>query len=238
MVPRDAQLWLKRLRFKLAPEKVRFFLVGEYGDESWRPHYHAILFGINPYVAGGLDGGSGVVQRTWVDDRGQSIGHSYVGTCTPESMEYVAGYCTKKMTWKGDPRLNGKYPEFSRMSLRPGIGASSMCDFSESLKSSPSFAAALSGGDVPFAYGRGTKSVPLGRYLRRRLRLELGYAADAPVEVQERYAKEMLRLLRKNGYGKAGSSKNAQKIMVDLNAQKLRNVEARHEVYGSKRRPI
>ena len=44
--PRHTQLWLKRLRKVLDPRKVRFFLCGEYGDQTFRPHYHACLFGV------------------------------------------------------------------------------------------------------------------------------------------------------------------------------------------------
>lgn len=44
---RDVQLWLKRLRkkiFKDYGEKVRYYIIGEYGTESLRPHWHCLLF--------------------------------------------------------------------------------------------------------------------------------------------------------------------------------------------------
>lgn len=45
---RDAQLWLKRLRKKISKyypnEKIRYYIVGEYGTESLRPHWHCLLF--------------------------------------------------------------------------------------------------------------------------------------------------------------------------------------------------
>lgn len=44
---RDVQLWLKRLRkkiFKDYGEKVRYYVIGEYGTESLRPHWHCLLF--------------------------------------------------------------------------------------------------------------------------------------------------------------------------------------------------
>lgn len=44
LVPQDVQRWLKRVRKKRSPEPLRFYLVGEYGDVTERPHYHAILF--------------------------------------------------------------------------------------------------------------------------------------------------------------------------------------------------
>lgn len=43
---RDFQLWMKRLRKAFPDTKIRFFASGEYGSETFRPHYHAILFGL------------------------------------------------------------------------------------------------------------------------------------------------------------------------------------------------
>lgn len=43
---RDFQLWMKRLRKAFSDTKIRFFASGEYGSETFRPHYHAILFGL------------------------------------------------------------------------------------------------------------------------------------------------------------------------------------------------
>ena len=42
---RDIQLFLKRLRKK---EKVRYFYVGELGENTKRPHYHMIIFNYEP----------------------------------------------------------------------------------------------------------------------------------------------------------------------------------------------
>ena len=42
---RDVQLFHKRLRHKVA--KLNYFLVAEYGPTTFRPHYHAIYFGLD-----------------------------------------------------------------------------------------------------------------------------------------------------------------------------------------------
>ena len=44
---RDFQLWMKRLRKKFSDDKIRFFACGEYGGQTKRPHYHAIVFGLH-----------------------------------------------------------------------------------------------------------------------------------------------------------------------------------------------
>ena len=122
--PAHLRNFLKRLRFhfdKSFGGRLRFFGVGEYGDKSWRPHYHAILFGVG-YAHVGL------VERAWQDSDGESIGWVHCGDVTPESCQYVAGYTTKKMTTTHDDRLIAfrregvnLHPEFARQSK--GIGA-------------------------------------------------------------------------------------------------------------------
>ena len=42
---RDCQLFLKRLRKRCG--SFRYYLAGEYGEESGRPHYHACIFGLD-----------------------------------------------------------------------------------------------------------------------------------------------------------------------------------------------
>lgn len=44
---RDFQLFMKRLRKKFKGADIRYYMCGEYGDENKRPHFHAILFGID-----------------------------------------------------------------------------------------------------------------------------------------------------------------------------------------------
>lgn len=39
--------FMKRLRKKLEPKKIKYYKIGEYGDIGKRPHYHVIIFGEN-----------------------------------------------------------------------------------------------------------------------------------------------------------------------------------------------
>lgn len=109
--PYDLEKFLKRLRKTYHPNPIRFFAVGEYGDNTQRPHYHLILFGLN------LSTNMKPVENCW------RYGHVHFGEANRQSMSYCCGYITKDMTKRTDQRLNNRHPEFTRMSRRPGIGA-------------------------------------------------------------------------------------------------------------------
>lgn len=105
----ELQRFFKRLRKEIYPRAVRYFACGEYGDKSSRPHYHAIVFGLSPTERT-------VVEKCW------KKGFVQIGTAEPATMSYCGGYITKKMTRRGDPRLEGRNPEFALMSRNPGLG--------------------------------------------------------------------------------------------------------------------
>ena len=183
--PYHLQTWLKRFR-KEVKVPIRYFGVGEYGDISWRPHYHVALFGW-PACTGGVKVNGecqcrscSVVRTTW------NFGHVLVGRLERKSAQYMSGYVTKKMTRADDPRLLDRHPEFSRMSLRPGIGANALHDVaSEILRYK------LEKNDVPAALRVGSSVMPIGRYLQRRLRSLVGRDEAAPVEVLQENSRRM-----------------------------------------------
>lgn len=188
---RDYQLWLKRLRKAVAPHQFRFVLVGEYGDETFRPHYHAALFNFRSCEWGqsrysrsrqNCCGPCDLVRDTW------GLGHIQLGTFTPESAQYVVGYVTKKMTSKDDPRLGNRYPEFQRSSRMPGIGVPFLHEAaSEWLRLGLDHSQA----DVPSALAHGTRNLPLGDFMKRKLRTFIGKEANAPQNAPNKYKEEM-----------------------------------------------
>jgi len=131
----EFQRFMKRLR-KRYGKKVRYFHCGEYGEKNSRPHYHAIIFGmdfedkelfqvrdeIRLYT-------SETLAKLW------PFGFVTIGEVTMESCAYVARYVTKKIKGKDaenhyirwDP-LTGEgipiEPEYATMSRKPGIGKS------------------------------------------------------------------------------------------------------------------
>jgi hypothetical protein len=119
----DFQKFMKRLRKKFG-EGIRFFHCGEYGTLNQRPHHHAILFNfdfpdkelwsvrdnVKLYRSSSLE-------RLW------PYGFSTIGDVSFESAAYVARYCLKKVTGSvAESHYQGRKPEYTTMSRRPGIG--------------------------------------------------------------------------------------------------------------------
>lgn len=232
---RDVQLWLKKLRAAIAPLKIRYFLAGEYGDESWRPHYHAALFGY-PSCGRGQTG-AGMVKPSWDKCCSQcelvgktwALGNVYLGTLEAHSAQYICGYVTKKLTRNDDDRLLGRDPEFARMSLRPGIGADAMCDVASTLVS---LDVHKSLGDVPVTLAHaGNRELPLGRYLRRQLRMQLGRDEKAPQEALDKMAEELLPV-RKAAFD---ASKSFASALKEAGAGKVASFKARQRIFKAKR---
>lgn len=131
-------VFLRRLRKKLGT-KVRFLACGEYGELTYRPHYHAILYGVPE--------GHPAVQHCWPH------GFAQTHTLRDEAIAYVVGYVSKKLGTKEeaeervDPRTGEVYrfqPPFLLMSRRPGIGAGARVFFSSWRRS-----AIVDGREVP-----------------------------------------------------------------------------------------
>lgn len=118
------QLFVKRLRKRFGPG-IRYYHCGEYGEQLGRPHYHALLFNHDfsdkkffsvrndlPLYT------SDALSELWPS------GFSTVGSVTFESAAYVARYVMKKVTGaRAVDHYQGRQPEYTTMSRRPGIGA-------------------------------------------------------------------------------------------------------------------
>lgn len=134
LVKRDLQLFMKRLRKLKAPQKVRFYGCGEYGDVNKRPHYHVILFGC-VFSDARSYGANRRNEKYFTSKELGSIwtfGNHILGDVTFESCAYVARYLMKKVTGDAarchyevvtrDGEIIERVPEFTVMSRRPGIG--------------------------------------------------------------------------------------------------------------------
>jgi len=80
---------------------MRYYAVGEYGDESLRPHYHACVFG-HSFTEGRI-----ILRETptllWTTmplERAWGLGNVSVGALNFKTARYTASYVTKKLRSK------------------------------------------------------------------------------------------------------------------------------------------
>jgi len=228
--PKDVQDWLKRIRKRCAPSLLRYFAVGEYGDTNHRPHYHVALFGFPPCLGNALVlkgacqcASCCTVRDTW------GFGHVLVGDLNIRSARYITGYVSKKFTRPNDPLLEGRYPEFARMSLRPGIGAAAIPDVASSMMQ---YKIEEKSADVPSALRHGSTLLPMGRYLRRLLRKQVGLDENAPPEILEALRSGLLPVFEAVETSFPEAKGNLKRLLVQdtmekVNEQYARNVSAR-----------
>jgi len=100
-----------------------------------------------------------------------------LGTLSPHSSAYVAGYISKKYTHAQNYQT--RLAPFARMSLRPAIGIGMMHELASTLLTLDLKEKMV---DVPTTLQHGTSKWPLGRFLRRKLRTYIGRSPNAPQE--------------------------------------------------------
>lgn len=120
---RDIQLFLKKLR---KHSKFRYFLCGEYGSRTLRPHYHIGFYNLQMFddikywkkSKTGFDiFVSNKLNKTW------GKGYCYIQNMTFETAAYIARYTQKKIFKNYDKKLEelGLQKEFQLTSRKPGI---------------------------------------------------------------------------------------------------------------------
>lgn len=124
---RDIQLFVKRLRkslddmrsrykkiakvsqIKSEVPRIKYFISGEYGTETFRPHYHAIIFNL-PFMY--LDKIHEFISSSW------QKGYVNVGTVSAGSIMY----CTKYLLMESIIDMDLLVKPFLLVSTRPAIG--------------------------------------------------------------------------------------------------------------------
>lgn len=115
----DYQLFLKRLR-KQTGKKIRYFIAGEYGGQTYRPHYHAIIFGWKPNDLKYLKkDGETVLYTSKTLEKIWGKGFTSVGIqMEVNAIKYTAKYLNKLQTMP----IWVKQKPFTQASTNPGIG--------------------------------------------------------------------------------------------------------------------
>lgn len=230
--PRDTELFIKRLRKALFPTKLRFFLCGEYGA-SRNPHYHVCLFGIGPEAMP-------IVQKCWSNpETNEPLGFAGLGAnrITFENAQYTCGYTVKKLTKKGDDKLNGRYPEFIRESK--GIGSAAVPRIVEALGGLSALAHMSHARDIPRTLLINGRTHILDRYLREKILEQLpSLQEDFKLVGRGRFAAEMSALSHDqirtvpSSLPSAGYALTAS--YTRKNAQRILNMEGRAKLTGKK----
>lgn len=115
LVKKDMQDFFKRLRKSLPALSIKYLYCGEYGTKNKRPHYHAIILGVDM-------NDFNTIHKSW------SMGHVHIGTVTPASIAY-----TLKYSLKGDDTKVrfGLCPPYIQMSKGLGEDFAFHISFSE-----------------------------------------------------------------------------------------------------------
>lgn len=98
------QLFIKRLRKRHKGKPIKYYICGEYGEKSWRPHYHIIIFN-----ASILD-----IEAAW------TYGTIHSGEVSEASVGYTLKYMSKHKKIPQHKR-DDRVKEYSNMSK--GLGA-------------------------------------------------------------------------------------------------------------------
>lgn len=110
---RDCQLFFKRFR-KIYTGKFKYFLCSEYGETTFRPHYHLHLFFCDLITK---EQCYDYLKKAWMLD-GKPLGQIQIGNTEEGSIWYT----TKNHITKNDVP-DGLNPCFNLMSKRPAIGS-------------------------------------------------------------------------------------------------------------------
>lgn len=230
----DTRYWLMRLRKAIYPKKIRYYLVGEYGTQTQRPHYHVALFGLPtcergrtehrlPYCCSNCE----LIKKTW------GLGGIDLRGLGPESAQYIAGYVTGKLTGKTDrsiEKLSGRVRERSFKSQ--GLGKHALPEILKALTTEFGCDFIAENGDVPLILNHGTKSYPLGRFLRSKIRELYNFEhTGAQPGWSKKKKQEMQELLEKNGIDpKYARFSDPAALLEKENKQKILNIESRQNL--------
>lgn len=128
LVPHDMVLFVRRLRRAYPDREVRYFYSGEYGDKTFRPHYHGIFFDLElgdikdlSFYKNNRDGSPLYISENLTALWG--LGYVVIGSVSWHTCAYVARYVLKKLGGDAAEVYTDRdmVKPFSRQSRRPGI---------------------------------------------------------------------------------------------------------------------
>lgn len=121
---RHFELFMKRTRERLT-QPVRYFMCGEYGEETWRPHYHAIMFNVEfrPWKLQGKSSSGNLFYSNSLLTELWGLGHCTVQPVTAQTVGYCTRYVVDKLSGEIGAAVYGeRKPPYCAASSKPGIG--------------------------------------------------------------------------------------------------------------------
>ena len=111
---KDCTDFIKRLRKYFDSKKIKYIMCGEYGEKSFRPHMHGIIYGLNQ-----LELTQKILEDIW------KKGNVKIDpVISVNQIAYVVGYINKKITDKTSKehyQLNNRIEPFMRASKGLGL---------------------------------------------------------------------------------------------------------------------
>jgi hypothetical protein len=192
----DLQKFFKRLRRDLEKDdrNIKYFACGEYGPETQRPHYHAIIFGLD------CEKDQDLVKENW------PFGFITVGTVTYESCRYTAQYIQKKVIGvKAEEEYKDREPPFQIQSQ--GLGLQYALDYLKVYK-----------GKITVD----GKVFPVPRYFRDKVGMKIpdSYYDEMVKKTDQFYHGHNLELDAYLKVELAGRSQNARNLASKFNRRK------------------
>lgn len=206
---RDLQLFFKRLRKKTG-QNIRYYCCGEYGDNTFRPHYHCIIFNLelNDLIPNGKNEFNDIYYNSKTIEDCWKLGFSGVAKASWETCAYTARYVMKKL--KGgasiEYELVGIEPPFVTMSRKPGIAK----DYYDSNKEK-----IFEYSNIRIGTENGSHSIKPIRYFKKL------YEIDEPIKFKELKEKNILSAKENNKLKQLLTSKSYLEMLADEEKNKI-----------------
>jgi hypothetical protein len=160
---RKAQLQAFVHNYRTRVSDFRYLAVGEYGDESLRPHYHLAIFPTEPFDIQGF-------LHKW-----ERRGFASASPLQGRRAAYMCKYALKRLTKQEDPRLlPGQEPEFRSSSRDPALGLVAAGEIAAMYYTREGAKILAERGDIERTIRINGKIYPLDDYMKRKIREELG----------------------------------------------------------------
>lgn len=197
LVKADAQKFMKRLRKALPDRHIKYFLCGEYGDTTFRPHYHAIIFDVSSTD-------QKIIEKCW------TFGYIMVGTVTKDSCKYVTGYVQKKLYGKdaAEYEARGVEPVFKLSSQ--GLGKNYCLGVLPEFANDDNFANTVDGRVSPLTFT--VDGVRHG--LPRQYKKWLGVEGSDYVDYIKEREDDIVNWYRKRGYDVDSFDDSVLKMLI------------------------